>query len=376
MNRKRTKATIEERDDMNELISIIIPVYNNAEHLEACLRSVLIQTYSNFEILVIDDGSKDDSWKVCRRLQREDKRIFAFHKEHQGVSEARNLGMEKASGDYFVFLDGDDMLHPLFLETTLKRARETGVDVVCCDFFKCESKDVKVDISENFSESFNGQWISLSQDGLRSIFFKRKIEALESACCKLISRDLIINRGDLQKFESGIVLGEDTLFMYNLIRKGFRMEYTDRKGYLYRMHQESTTHNWEIYKAANPLAIYKIIRDKEAKDGNTYYAKEMEKAYLSILRGKYNLAKKERQKEVCQNLRQESEEAMRSREFTGSKLIYFLTFHSYLLYRMGIICWHVLKRVGGDGWNVSLFNKPFGKDGEKRVNKDFRPDIC
>ena len=93
-----------------DLISIIIPVYNVEKYLKECVDSVRKQTYKNLEIILIDDGSKDNSGKLCDELAKEDNRIKVIHKENGGLSDARNVGIENATGEYIQFIDSDDFV--------------------------------------------------------------------------------------------------------------------------------------------------------------------------------------------------------------------------------------------------------------------------
>lgn len=101
---------------MNDLISIIVPVYNAEIYLATCIESILQQTYTNLEILLIDDGSTDASARICDNYAVCDKRIKVFHKDNQGIASARNIGLFHARGTYIAFCDDDDYMHPNMLE--------------------------------------------------------------------------------------------------------------------------------------------------------------------------------------------------------------------------------------------------------------------
>lgn len=101
---------VKNRMEQEPLISVIVPVYNMEEYLERCINSILKQTYSNLEILLIDDGSTDASLQICNMMQEEDSRIRVFHKKNGGSSAARNLGLKEAKGEYFAFVDSDDYI--------------------------------------------------------------------------------------------------------------------------------------------------------------------------------------------------------------------------------------------------------------------------
>lgn len=114
------------------VISIITPVYQAEALLPACIESVLAQTFPDWELLVIDDGSRDGSAAVCDRYGAADARIRVFHKANGGVSSARNLGLEQARGEYLAFLDADDRFEPAMLETLLGLLKASGADTAAC----------------------------------------------------------------------------------------------------------------------------------------------------------------------------------------------------------------------------------------------------
>lgn len=105
-------------------ISIIIPVYNAEPFLDKTIQSILSQTYKNFQLILIDDGSKDNSLQICYRYQREDSRILVLSQENAGSSAARNYGLIKATGDYIMFVDADDCIEENMLEELVKIAKE------------------------------------------------------------------------------------------------------------------------------------------------------------------------------------------------------------------------------------------------------------
>lgn len=119
-----------ERVNMSEKISVIVPVYNSIDCLEKCVRSICTQTYSNLEILLIDDGSTDGTDKLCDRLAAEDQRIRTRHKKNGGASSARNAGIELATGEYLGFVDSDDYIEPDMYELMIDTARQKQAVVV------------------------------------------------------------------------------------------------------------------------------------------------------------------------------------------------------------------------------------------------------
>ena len=113
-----------------EKVSIIVPTYNKAEELRRALDSILSQTYSNLEVIVINDGSLDHTKDVLQEYQQKDERIVAIYQENSGVSVARNVGIKRATGTYINFVDGDDAIAPDIIEKLVKKIEEEKVDLV------------------------------------------------------------------------------------------------------------------------------------------------------------------------------------------------------------------------------------------------------
>lgn len=124
-------------------ISVIVPVYKAEAYLHRCVHSLLAQTFSDFEILLIDDGSPDSSGVICDEYARKDKRVRVFHKENGGVSSARQCGMDHAVGEYTIHADPDDWVEPNMLEELYKEAKKEDADMVICDFYIEEKKKTK-----------------------------------------------------------------------------------------------------------------------------------------------------------------------------------------------------------------------------------------
>ena len=120
---------------MDELVSVIVPVYNVAPYLEEALDSVLNQSYRKLEIIVVDDGSTDESGIICDVYAEKDSRITVIHQENKGLSAARNIGIEKSTGQVIAFLDPDDVLHIDMIQSLLLEMENQHADIVICDFF-------------------------------------------------------------------------------------------------------------------------------------------------------------------------------------------------------------------------------------------------
>ena len=148
-------------------ISIIVPVYQVEKYIRQCIDSILAQTFTDFELILVDDGSKDHSGKICDEYAEKDKRIRVIHQKNSGAAVARNSGMDKASGKYFTFIDGDDYIVPTMLECLYKTILEKDADIAACNYRYIFESDGKKDFAtENKAEVLNAN----------EIFYNRKNE--------------------------------------------------------------------------------------------------------------------------------------------------------------------------------------------------------
>ncbi len=123
---------------MDELISIIVPVYNIEDYVRKCVDSIIAQTYKDLEIILVDDGSTDGSGAICDEYAAKDGRVTVYHKPNGGLSDARNYGIDRANGSYLGFVDGDDWIHPQMFEILYRMLKDNDSDISCC---RCEQHD-------------------------------------------------------------------------------------------------------------------------------------------------------------------------------------------------------------------------------------------
>lgn len=184
-------------------ISVIIPAYNAETYLEPCVRSVLQQTYQNLEILLIDDGSTDKTWEVCRALAAADSRVRPIRKENGGVSSARNAGIAAASGEMLTFVDGDDELKENGLEALIEAQQRAGADIVAAWY----------DMGAPIPYPEAGDVVWKGTEALQKSLEDHPLTY--SAWAKLYTREII---GDT-RFQEGIRVNEDSLFVFRLLCK-------------------------------------------------------------------------------------------------------------------------------------------------------------
>jgi len=217
-------------------ISIIIPCYNSEKYLSACMDSILKQTFSDFEAILIDDGSADGTLAVARSYAESDARVRVLAKENGGVAAARNLGLGHAQGEWITFVDSDDLLPDDALETLLSGVNE-HVDMVVC-------------AHETFDENGNCEtvipqtrWMDLSGDAQRRAAALRLIEGdsvLNIMCNKLHRRALLQRHGI--RLNAGVRIAEDALFNLEAALRGRGIAYVNRVAYRYRTHSASAMH--------------------------------------------------------------------------------------------------------------------------------------
>ena len=116
-------------------ISVIVPVYKAEKYIRRCVDSILAQTFTDFELLLVDDGSPDNSGAICDEYAARDSRVKVFHKENGGVSSARQMGLDNSLGEYVIHADPDDWVEPDMLQELYSEAQQSGADMVICDFY-------------------------------------------------------------------------------------------------------------------------------------------------------------------------------------------------------------------------------------------------
>lgn len=216
----------------NALISVIVPVYNVERYVETCLKSIANQTYSNIEVVIIDDGSPDDSVNICREFCEKDSRFHLYSKKNGGLSSARNFGLRYIHGDYTIFVDSDDTIMPNMFEELVSRMKE-GVDVVCCGIRRVRQDGSHID---TFTKSITNP--VCSGVALRSMLRSEGIQI--GAYSKLVRTNLIQNN-DI-RFEEGVI-HEDLLYTVSVLDAARQIVITGLPLYNYYSRAGSITHS-------------------------------------------------------------------------------------------------------------------------------------
>ena len=189
-------------------ISIIVPIYNAEEHLDKCVKSILMQTEKNLELILVDDGSDDNSLKICKEYEKRDARVRVIHQDNAGVSAARNQGIDIAEGEYIGFVDSDDWIDANMYERLLEEARKTNAEVVMCDattiFFSGKTQ------ADTITQ------LSTNQILKKSDFMPSLLLEMAGSACRCIYKNNRYNdklmQSEILHFPLGVKFSEDRIF--------------------------------------------------------------------------------------------------------------------------------------------------------------------
>ena len=215
---------------MNPKVSVVVPVYNVEKYLEACVRSILGQSIQDFEIILVDDGSTDNSGKICDALKERNGNIRVLHKDNAGLSHTRNTGMDMAQGDYITFIDSDDTIHRDYLRILLSLIDDYKADMSACGFLFCNE-----DEDPCYNDDLYSKGVLAGKDALK-LMLRGNLHGT-SACGLLIKRDLA------KRFLFPIgKYHEDDLTTYKYFLNAETVAYTKAPLYTYFQRKNSIMH--------------------------------------------------------------------------------------------------------------------------------------
>lgn len=249
------------------LISVIVPMYNAEEHIYDCIMQIIHQTYQNFEIILINDGSTDDTEKVCLELQKHYPQIRYYYQQNLGAGAARNKGIEVCKGDYIAFVDADDYLSSEYFEELISLIIKLEVQLSCCSCIKGPQKNV-----EKFLRNRPlGNTKELSQkEAIASLFYRKEIRGYP--VIKLIEATLIRQA----KFPTDLRLGEDFIFVYELLKNVDQVAYTSKELYYYVQNSKGITHNVKAVDMKLLWERLKMIMENEIQNESITLKKAVE----------------------------------------------------------------------------------------------------
>ena len=250
------------------MVSIIIPVYNRERYIEECIRSIQAQTYKNYEIILIDDGSTDNTLSICRSLAVSEPAIRILEASHMGVSAARNIGLDAAQGNYVFFMDSDDIIHQELLKTLVTRLKETDAAIAgttCVSIWEQHWHKVYEHIENN--------------PGPGETTYQTFEQTMEAVFCGgktplgmiggvMMKRDII---GET-RFRPDLYIGEDFFFIYENMIKGGSTIFLKQKWYFARNHVNNTSWDFGYTGFMNRLLRRELVWKSEEALGRKKYA--------------------------------------------------------------------------------------------------------
>ena len=225
------------------VVSIIVPVYNASKYLHEAIDSVFAQTYEDWQLILVDDGSTDSSAKICDHYAATDSRIVVVHIQNGGQSYARNRGLDLVRSEWVTFLDADDRLHPVFLSLLLNVARESGSEIVATAHTESVFR---------LADKYKVTSFTPEQAIEATLYQRSKLTC--SPCGKIFKKSFF----DDVKFSEGLYY-EDLDCFYRLFEQSNSVTFVDAQLYFYRQHSESFIHKWDTRR----LDVLKVVDELE-----------------------------------------------------------------------------------------------------------------
>ena len=262
-------------NDSNSIkVSVTVPVYNTERFLSQCLDSLLGQTLKELEIILVDDGSTDQSGAICDDYAKRDNRIKVFHKSNGGSASARQLGLENSNGTYYIICDSDDWVEPTMYEEMFKAAIENNADMVICDYF--------LNYPDGRQNEFIHSFDDFSQTTLIKNALTRKLPG--STCNKLVR--LSVYRDNGLTWQSGINQGEDMYMLLQQLQLPLKLFYIPKTFYHYRriLSGNSYTNNptIETFKQSEYINNWKLSNFSHSMYGRELFISTLNVAFMGI----------------------------------------------------------------------------------------------
>ena len=248
------EKTIHSREE-KPLVSVIVPVYNGQDYLENCITSIQHQTYTPLEIIIINDGSTDRTGAICVKLKEKYDNIHVITMEDEGVSAARNAGIDMAKGGFLTFVDADDRLRPRTLEVLYDSIMSTGSDMAGCRFQTFHSEP-----------EWQGQLLTLHRISEPAVYkpaeyLKQEILKGNSRCWSKLYRRSVVGK---LRFQKDLSIGEDMLFLMELLPYVKRIAETDYPGYGYYQNPKGAMMREFTIRYMDQITCWEMAREKAA----------------------------------------------------------------------------------------------------------------
>ena len=264
----------------NNALSIIVPIYNMEKYLNNCVESLLNQTYTNKEIILVDDGSTDSSAELCDLLAEKYTNVHTIHKENGGLISAWTTGVKACEGEYVGFVDADDYLDNDYYTVLMRPINEFACDVSMCGFSLEGESKLKISAASDLD---TGIYDGKRLEHIKNNYFNN-INIQNSRCLKVFRKQMVVD--NLKYIDEAVVLGEDMTITVPVIldsRKIFvNQEYF---GYHYRIQTSSMSHSLKKGQVDNYFLLYRIILEEFSDKGymNKYVHYEFKRQLVSVI---------------------------------------------------------------------------------------------
>ena len=263
-------------ENKTPLISIIVPVYNSERFIDKCVESILAQTYQNWELLLIDDGSKDNSGAICDSYEKTDSRIKTLHKVNGGVSSARNLGLDMAEGEFITFVDSDDYIGPTYLQDFSDNG---DYDIILTGLTHySEEKEQKLFGNEEICYTDTVKFIKDWKDTFDKT--KLTIGGLNLVAAKAIRGSIIKNNNI--RFNQEMILGEDSCMVFDCLRYSQNIKIIRGNNYYYYQPPVAHTYRFDLNQCIRHCQLY-TEKIKEIENVYGIYPREQVDAYCAMI---------------------------------------------------------------------------------------------
>lgn len=235
---------------MMEHISVVVPVFNTEDYLSRCIDSIISQTYTNLDIILVDDGSTDKSGDICDRYAAQVSSVRVIHQENGGVSHARNVGISLALGEYICFVDADDAITPDYLELLHKILKNADCDISTCGTVYVYDMESRINSVSNHNDTVE---LMSGIQAVESMLYQKKIT--NSPFAKLYKKELF----DTIKFDKKLAIAEDLDINYKLFLKANKVAINSSQNYLYLQRPGSVMQSLFSIKRIDGLTVAKRL---------------------------------------------------------------------------------------------------------------------
>lgn len=255
-------------------ISIVMPVYNAGSYLSVCLESILHQSYRDYELILVDDGSTDHSGEVCDNYQAKDARITVIHQKNKGQVSAQKTGCRAAAGRYILCADADDFMEDGFLENLAMAARQNQAEIIACGYKSTDSEGRLQHEVRNHCKSglYTGAKLSSVRNKILYDASRKGMNTgalIFSPWTKLVKKELFCSCLDI--CSPYVVQGEDVLMLLLMLQRCSSLQVIDETGYCYRENQTSVMHQTTFTDVKRQKVLMKeLLRHRSDKEGNDY----------------------------------------------------------------------------------------------------------